>query len=193
MITQISQQNDSTRIVNVIRKNLGRGQNYAANVYVPVKLKKWWNIQNNLSVYFSRFDDPNLEGAKFSLHKPAFSFNTTHSFSLPERFSIEFNFWLNSPRVNGVEQTLVTQYAVNAGIQKLMLEKRLKMKFSIDDIFLTNHWEGKLVYQNVNLNVVNRYLSRRAAFTLSYNFGSQQIKSARNRNTAVEDLKSRAN
>ncbi len=69
----------------------------------------------------------------------------------------------------------------------------MKLRLSVDDIFLTNHWEGKLQYQNVNLQVVNRYTSRRASFSLSYNFGNQNVKSARNRNTATDDLKNRAN
>lgn len=193
MITQISQQNDSSRIVNVIRKNLGRGQNYSANIYVPLSLKKWWSMQNNLSAYFNKFDDPNLEGGQFSLHKPAFSLNTTQTLTLPRKFIFELNFWLNSPRVNGVERTLITQYALNIGLQKTMMDKKLKMRVGMDDVFLTNRWEGRLAYQNVNLQVVNRYMSRRVAFTMNYNFGNQQVKSARNRNTAAEDLKNRAN
>ncbi|RZL61633.1 MAG: TonB-dependent receptor, partial [Pedobacter sp.] len=98
----------------------------------------------------------------------------------------------NSPRLQGVEETTITQYAVNANIQKSLMNKKLKIRIGMDDIFLTNHWEGRLQYQNVNLNVVNRYLSRRAAFSVNYNFGNQNVKSARNRNTATDDIKGRA-
>ncbi|MEJ5994678.1 TonB-dependent receptor [Pedobacter sp. Du54] len=193
MITQISQQNDSTRIINVIRKNLGRAQNYSANVYVPTTIAKFWKMYTNLSLYFNKFDDNNLEGAAFTANKVAYNLNSTHSITLPKDFAFEVNFWLNSPRINGVEETTITQYALNAGLQKSMMDKKLKIRVGIDDIFLTNRWEGKLAYQNVNLQVVNRYLSRRASFTVNYNFGNQNVKSARNRNTATEDLKNRAN
>lgn len=193
MITQISQQNDSTRIINVIRKNLGRAQNYSTNLYFPIAVAKFWKMQNNISLYFNKFDDKNLEGAAFTANKVAYNFNTSQSFTLPKDFSFELNFWLNSPRVNGVEETTITQYAINAGVQKSMMKKKLKFRFSMDDIFLTNRWEGKLQYQNVNMSVVNRYLSRRAYFSVNYSFGNQNVKSARNRNTATEDLKNRAN
>lgn len=193
MITQISQQNEVTRIVNVIRMNLGRAQNYAANLYLPFRLAKFWNMQNNFSVYYNRFSDNNLEGAQFSASKVAYNFNTSQSFMLPKNFTVELNFWLNSPRVNGVERTTIYQYALNAGVQKMLLNKKMKLRLNVDDIFLTNHWEGKLQYQNVNLQVVNRYTSRRASLSLSYNFGNQNVKSARNRNTATDDLKNRAN
>jgi hypothetical protein len=192
LITQISQQNEVTRVVNVIRKNLGRAQNYSANLYVPINIGKIWKMQNNFSLYYSKFDDDNLEGAKYVANKMAYNFNSSQTFLLPQNFTLELSFWLNSPSIHGVEETTITQYAVNAGIQKSLMNKKLKIRLSMDDIFLTNHWEGRLQYQNVNLNVVNRYLSRRAAFTVNYNFGNQQVKSARKRNTATDDIKNRA-
>lgn len=192
MITQISQQNDATRVINVIRQNLGRSQNYSASVYVPIKITKWWSSQNNASVYYSKFDDPNLEGAAYKASKVAMNLYSSSSFTLPQNFSIEINFWLNTPRVNGVEKTTVTQCALNAGIQKTMLDKKLKLRLTMDDIFLTNYWAGSLIYQNVNLNVVNHYTSRRANLNVSYSFGNQNVKSARSRKTATDDIKGRA-
>jgi hypothetical protein len=192
MITQISQQNEVTRVINVIRKNLGRAQNYSANLYVPVHVAKFWQMQNNVSLYFNKFDDSNLEGAKFTANKVAYNLNSSQSFMLPKNFNLELNFWLNSPRISGVEETTIVQYALNAGIQKSLMNKKLKIKLSMDDIFLTNHWEGRLQYQNVNLAVVNHYISRRAAFTVNYNFGNQNVKSVRNRKTATDDIKGRA-
>jgi hypothetical protein len=193
LITQISQQNEVTRIINVIRKNLGRAQNYSANLYFPVQIGKFWRMQNNISVYYNKFDDDNLEGAKFTANKVAYNFNTSQSFILPKNFTLELGYWLNSPKIYGVEETTIVQHAFNAGIQKSLMNKKLKIRLSMDDIFLTNHWEGRLQYQNVNLNVVSHYLSRRAAFTLNYNFGNQNVKSARNRNTAADDIKNRTN
>lgn len=192
MITQISQQDDATRIISVIRENLGRAQNYSAGIYIPIKLAKWWNWQNNASVYYSKFSDGNLEGAAYSAGQTSVNLYSASTFTLPKNFTVEINFWLNTPKVSGVERTTVTQYAINAGIQKSMLNKKLKLKFNMDDIFLTNYWAGSLIYQNVNMNVVNHYTSRRANFSISYSFGNQNVKSARSRNTAAEDIKGRA-
>lgn len=192
MITQISQQNDETRVISVIRQNLGRFQNFSARVYVPIKIAKWWNMQNNASVYYSKFEDGNLEGGAYSAGQAAVNLYSSSSFTLPQNFSLEINFWLNTPRVSGVERTTVTQYAFNAGIQKSLLNKKLKLRLNMDDIFLTNYWAGSLIYQNVNMTVTNRYTSRRANFSISYGFGNQNVKSARSRNTATEDIKNRA-
>lgn len=193
LITQISKQDDATRVISVVRENLGRAQNYSASVYFPISIFKWWSLQNNGSVYYNKFQDGNLEGAAYSAGKFAFNFYTSSSFVLPHNFTAEISFWFNSPKISGVEQTTIAQYALNAGIQKTMMNKKLKLRLNVDDILLTNHWEGKLVYQNINMTVVNRYTSRRANFSLSYSFGNQNVKSERSRQTATDDIKNRAN
>lgn len=184
-------QNDSTRIVTVGQGNIGNGQNYTANLYFPLALAKWWNIQSNFSLLYNKFNDDNIAGAPFQLQKVAYSFNIGSTIVLPKSWTIETSFWLNSPRVRGLERTTIYQYALNLGVQKSILAKKLKFRLNIDDVFATNYWKGTLQYQNVNLKVQNNYISRRAVFGVSYSFGNQNVKSARSRNTATDDIKNR--
>lgn len=185
-------QNDSTRIVTVGQGNIGSGQYYSAGLYFPLAVTKWWNLQNNFNLFYNKFNDNNLEGAPFVFSKLSYNFNITSSISLAHNWTIETNFWLNSPRVRGLEKTIIYQYALNTGVQKSFLNKTLKFKLNIDDIFATNYWKGTLDYQNVNLRAQNNYINRRASFNISYNFGNQNVKSARSRNTATDDIKNRA-
>jgi len=185
-------QNDSTRIVTVGQGNIGSGQYYSAGLYFPISVMKWWSFQNNFNLFYNKFNDNNLEGAPFVLSKLSYNFNITSSITLPHDWSIETNFWLNSPRVRGLETTTIYQYALNTGLQKSFLNKALKFKLNFDDIFATNYWKGTLNYQNVNLQAQNKYVNRRVSFNVSYSFGNQNVKSARSRNTATEDMKNRA-
>lgn len=185
-------QNDSTRIVTVGQGNIGSGEYYSAGLYFPLAVTKWWNLQNNFNLFYNKFNDNNLEGAPFELSKLSYNFNITSSITLPADWTIETNFWLNSPRVRGLETTTIYQYALNTGVQKSFLNKSLKLKLNIDDIFATNYWKGTLNYQNVNLRVQNNYINRRVSFNISYSFGNQNVKSARSRNTATEEMKNRA-
>ena len=185
-------QNDSTRIVTVGQGNIGSGEYYSAGLYFPLAITKWWNLQNNFNLFYNKFNDNNLEGAPFELSKLSYNFNITSSITLPADWTIETNFWLNSPRVRGLETTTIYQYALNTGVQKSFLNKSLKLKLNIDDIFATNYWKGTLNYQNVNLRVQNNYINRRVSFNISYSFGNQNVKSARSRNTATEEMKNRA-
>jgi len=185
-------QNDSTRIVTVGQGNIGSGEYYSAGLYFPLAVAKWWNLQNNFNLFYNKFNDNNLEGAPFELSKLSYNFNITSSITLPADWTIETNFWLNSPRVRGLEKTTIYQYALNTGVQKSFLNKSLKLKLNIDDIFATNYWKGTLNYQNVNLRAQNYYINRRVSFNISYSFGNQNVKSARSRNTATEEMKNRA-
>ncbi len=82
-------------------------------------------------------------------------------------------------------------YAVNAGVQKVF-DKKSRVKLNVNDLFLTSFMNGKIDYQNIDLVVNNRWASRRATISYTYTFGNQNVKSARRRSTATDDLKRRA-
>ncbi|MFD2583400.1 TonB-dependent receptor domain-containing protein [Pedobacter vanadiisoli] len=185
-------QNDSTRIVTVGQGNIGSGQYYTAGLYFPLTIAKWWSLQNNFNLFYNKFKDDNLEGAPFTLSKVMYNFNINSSITLPDNWTFETNFWLNSPRVRGIERTTIYQKALNMGVQKSFLNKALRLRLNVDDIFQSNYWKGTLDYQNVNLRVQNNYISRRASFSINYNFGNQNLKSNQNRKTAADDSKNRA-
>ena len=71
------------------------------------------------------------------------------------------------------------------------MQNKLKLRLAVDDIFATNYWEGQMKYENVDMYVKNYYVNRRASFSVNYSFGNQQVKSARTRKTALEDIKGR--
>ena len=191
-IVQITTQDDVTRVVTVGRGNIGRTQTYVADLSFPLTITKWWTAQSNITLFKSIVNDGNLSGGQYNAAKVAYNLNTSQSFRLPNNFSAELSFWLNSPSVNGIETATSTRYALNAGVQKSLMQKKMKLRLSIDDIFLTNQWAGNIVYQNLDLYIKNHSSSRRASFNVSYSFGNQNVKSARNRKTATEDIKGRA-
>lgn len=191
MITQVSRQNDATKQIEVQRQNFGHANLYNANLFVPLKINKLWSMQNNFSANYQKYEDGTLVGAQFQKSKVSFNFNTSQSFTFSKTFRAELSFWYDSPRMSGVEETTISQYALNLGIQKTLLQNRLKLRLSMDDILNTNYWEGRMKYQNVDMYIVNHYVNRRASFSINYSFGNQQVKSARNRKTSLEDIKGR--
>ncbi|WP_113637339.1 TonB-dependent receptor domain-containing protein [Nubsella zeaxanthinifaciens] len=191
MITQVSRQNDVTKQIEVQRENFGKADLYSANLYVPLKITKQWSMQNNFSAMYQDYQDGTLVGAAYQRAKVSFNFNTSQSIAFSKTLRAEVSFWFDSPKIRGVEETTVAQYALNFGVQKTMMQNKLKLRLAVDDVFATNHWEGRMQYQNVDMNIKNYYLSRRASFSLNYAFGNQQVKSARNRKTALDDIKGR--
>jgi hypothetical protein len=190
MFDVIEQEDDSRKTFQTTT-NLEKVENFSVNVSFPVTVTKWWTMNNNISGYYNRFRDSDVSGGVLDIGNFAYNFYTGHTFSLKKGWSAEANMWYNSPNVFGIIRATKPQYAVNAGVQKV-LNKKARLKLNINDMFLTSFFNGKIDYQNIDLAVTNRWASRRATLSFTYTFGNQNVKSARRRSTAAEDLKSRA-
>ena len=55
----------------------------------------------------------------------------------------------------------------------------------------TSPWKGNTEFGNLIINGDGGNDSRQVRFNLSYNFGNDQVKKARTRNTGLEDEKNR--
>jgi hypothetical protein len=190
-MAQITEQDDETSVTKAIQRNLQRFQNYSFNVVFPYPITKWWNTQNQGNVYYSIFTDDSLLGGQLQAGQVAYNFNTSHQFSLPKQWSAELSMWYNSPSIYGIFRNVKPQYAVNMGIQKSFLNKKARLKLNVSDLFLTSFWLGEVNYQNMDFSISNRFTSRRATLTFTYNFGNQQIKGGQKRQSSAELEKSR--
>lgn len=188
----VTEQDDATGIVRVGQGNIGNYKNYSANLSFPLQLSKWWRMQNQAGTYYNKFSDPNVAGVQFEAGRLAYNFNTSNSLSLSKTWTFELNFWFNSPSVYGVDRATRSQYALNAGIQKSFMDNKAKLKLNVNDILYSSYYEGALKYANVDFTVFNKWASRRANLSFTYNFGNRNIKSSGERRTATEDLKNRA-
>jgi hypothetical protein len=187
----VIEQEDDTRKTFQTTTNLEKVENFSVNISFPVTVKKWWTMNNNISGYYNRFRDSDVSGGVLDIGNFAYNFYTGNTFSLKKGWSAEANMWYNSPNIFGIIKATKPQYAVNAGVQKV-LNKKARLKLNVNDMFLTSFFNGKIDYQNIDLAVTNRWSSRRATLSFTYNFGNQNVKSARRRSTATDDLKSRA-
>ena len=190
-ILNITRQNDSTGIVSVGSGNIGDYKNLSASLSFPIKISSWWMMQNQISGYYNKFSDQNLQGGQLDNGKFAYNFYTSSSFVLSQTWSAELNMWLNSPNVYGIDVGTRSMYAVNAGVQKTLMNNKARLKLNVNDLFYSSYYEGLIKYQNINFTVLNRQASRRVSLSFSYNFGNQKIQSAPDRNTATQELKQR--
>jgi hypothetical protein len=191
-INQVIQQDDATRTTKATQLNLDKFQNYSANISLPIPVTKWWMMINQVSLYYNRFEDDNLSGGQLNISQFAYNFYTSSTFTLPKDWTAEVNIWYNSPNIYGIIQAQKPQYAVNAGLSKSFWEKKGRLKFNVSDIFLTSFFNGKVDYQNIDMDIQSRWTSRKASVTFSYNFGNQNVKATRRRSTATDSEKERA-
>lgn len=191
LIFEVLEQDDAAKTTYQTNRNLAGMQNYSMNISAPVQITKWWNTQNNASLFYSHFKGDNVSGASLDAGKVAYNLYTSHTFMLKKNWTVEANMWYNSPVQYGIIEITKPQYAVNGGIQKSFPKQNSKLKFSFSDAFLTSFFGGKISYSNMDMTLNNRWAARRVALTYTINFGNQNVKSSR-RSTGNDDLKRRA-
>lgn len=190
MMGQVLEQDDETRVAYQTERNLSRMRNYSANFSVPVTVAKWWNMHNSFSLYYNKFEDGNVGGAAFNQGRVAYNIYTGNTFTLKNNWSAEASMWFNSPQLFGIIDITSPQYAINAGVQKTFWERKGRLKLNVSDIFLTSFTKAEVMHGNMDMKVTNRWNARRIGLTFTYNFGNQNVRSAR-KSTAGEDLKKR--
>jgi len=170
----------TNRQVNSV-ENLGSQRVANANLYIPFHPTKWWEMQNNL--YANAVEiNVELEGQKIQLRNVTYGFNSTHTISLPRKFTLEVSGNYDSPGYWGVAKWKATGSA-NVGIQKDFGEKWGKLRFSANDLFLSTNWYGNTNQPQINLMVRQSYQFAERTFMLSWTntFGNKKVKSARER------------
>lgn len=175
---------DPEKITFATQENIAKFENINVNFSVPIPITKWWNAQNNLSVYYNKYTGV-VSDQSLNVGQWAFNFYTSQSIKLPKNLTAEVSMWYNSPNVYGIMQGRA-QYAVNAGLQKSLWNKKATLRLNVNDIFLTSFWSGKTNFAGVNMTINNRWDSRAVRLSFSYKFGNQNVKAVRNRSTATE-------
>lgn len=191
LMNDILEQDVETGVAFQTKMNFARNQIFASNLsgyFAPVN---WWTMNANLSVYYNLFKEDNINGFAMNKGKAAFNFNWANSFLLGKDWSAETSIWYSSPQTIGVIDVTKAQYAINAGLQKTLLNQNARLKLSISDPFLTSFSNAAINFGDMNIIVKNRWASRRLTLSFTYNFGNKNVKMTR-KSTSADDLKGRA-
>lgn len=202
IMTQILEQNNALKTTNVTKINIGYVENLGISFSVPMPITKWWfsntyfNLYNNH--YVGEIPKTTIEsnGTSTTIYQPfdaratSYSANMTHQFTLPRKYSVELSGWYLSPFIEG-QLAGNPMGAVSFGIQKKMMNDKASIKLNINDIFWTQHFNGTFLFNDINVQLRNKWESRVVRINFSYRFGNSKIAGARQRNTGLEDEKNR--
>ncbi|KAA9347182.1 outer membrane beta-barrel protein [Larkinella humicola] len=174
----------------VTMENLGRSQGYIGTLSWPVTVMKGWQLQTNVLGYYNRFRY-HYEGTILQIENVAGRLNGNNAFTLGHGWTAELNGWVSSPAVNGI-WTSPWLGALDTGIQKAV-SSDLKLKFSVQDVFHTNRFRPSVNTPMANQKGVLTFDTRIALLNLTYSFGNQQVKAARQRRSGSDDEIRRTN
>ena len=188
-MTFVIKQDDVKKQSFVTNENLATKTNYGISLNVPIPVMKKWMISTNVNYFVNRYEGKYL-GEDLDLKIPVLNLNIQNRFTLPKDWSAELSGFYVSRAVQGlfVGSPL---WAMNAGISKQLLNKRLSLRLNAQDIFWTQKFTGSLKFQNVDVKVRGYNDSRQVRFTATYRFGNQKVQQARRRSTGAEDEQNR--
>ena len=186
VMTTVTEQKDETRETFAIERNLDEQNIYGLNIYAPVPVKKWWNINNNLQVFHMGFKSKSDTGEDLNAGQMAVTYNMDHSFTIDKTFTAQLSAQYQSPLQYGIFK-IGSQLVWNAGLKKSFMNKKMNLSVNMNDIFNTRKQNISTTYQNMDLRFTEKSESQIGRISLSYRFGKNEVKAARRRSTGLED------
>ena len=173
----------------LITRNVANQRVINLGLSYPTRFADWWSVYLSVNAYRSIYEATNPDFNEISQN--TLSLYAQHTFKLPKGFRAEVSGWYSSPSVWGGTYETSSIGALNLAVQKRFFDDRLTARLSFNDILYTSPWEGTTEFGNLVINGDGGNDSRQVRFNLTYNFGRNEIKKARSRNTGLEDEKNR--
>lgn len=170
-------------------RNLGTLINWSLNMSVPIPVAKWWQMQNNLSVYRNKYKGQYLQH-NLDLEQTTANLHIMNSFKLPANFSAELSGFYQSPQLWGIVKSN-SMYSLNAGVQYSFWDSNASLKLSANDIFRTMKFSGESIVGENKIIVSNSWESQRLNLSFNYRFGNKEAKTANRRRGASSDEQGR--
>ncbi len=188
IVDQAPDQQDSIAFIQPY--NLQRQDNYGIQVNHPIPLGKSISGFGSFNVNYDDYRSDYL-GGSFQNKRWTWFYYTQITAKLPRKTSVELSGFY---RHKGIFEGFMRHdpfYMVNFGASHTFWNDKAKLKFTINDIFWTMRINGRMNYQNVDVTILSLRESRQARLSFTYNFGSNEVKTAKKRNTGLEDEKGR--
>ncbi|HQV61568.1 MAG TPA: outer membrane beta-barrel family protein [Chitinophagaceae bacterium] len=174
------------------KRNLATQDVIALNISYPFQYK-WYSffasLNSNYSHYVADFGggDRKVDQSVFSL-----TYFMQNSFNLGKGWTGELSGLFISP---SVWQGLIRSEAmgsVDAGVQKVIFKGKGNIKVAVSDIFQTMKWGGYTNFAGVYGQFNGQGEMPQFKLNFSYRFGNSQVKAARQRKSALEEERKRA-
>ncbi|MFM2359310.1 MAG: hypothetical protein RLY16_1303 [Bacteroidota bacterium] len=181
--TQIT---DSTANATYVQQqNLATQKILSFSIGAPTPIKKWWSGYVNLW-YNYQFFNGQIGGKEMDVKLPLYGAYVQQSFTLGKDYTAEISGWFNGPAIWGGTWRTSSQGAVDLGIQKQFWDKRASIRLAATDIFHTAPWTAKNDFGGIKINGGGTWESQTFRLNFTWRFGSNQIKTARERQTGLE-------
>lgn len=190
VISQVILIDSTTKALYQTTKNISQQKTLRLTINAPIKISKWWSVNNNFTGIQMSYQSSNLEGQKLDVSQFFVMLNTNHSFKITDGINAELTGKYMSPFLFGTLK-LQSQFTLDAGISASLFEKRGSLKLSMSDVLDGKRELVSSVYPGVNYSLNQKMETRVFRLSFSYNFGNRNVKESRKKQTGLEEEQSR--
>ncbi|TDH23224.1 TonB-dependent receptor [Segetibacter sp. 3557_3] len=169
----------------VQQRNLASQKIYSFNVGSSLPLAKWWSGYVNVYGNYQKFDGE-FTNQKIDLSVFGYGGYFQSAFKLGHDYTAEVSGWFNGPGLDGTIRAKAMG-AADIGVQKLFMDKKATVKLSVTDVFRTARWGGITNANGLYAKLGGTWESQTIRLNFTYRFGSNQISSARQRKTGLDN------
>lgn len=185
VITEVVLPDESKKALYQTNANLAKNVSYGANLNVPIKPAKWWDMNNNLNVFHLSFEAPDLAGRALKTGKTSFQFKMQNTFVIVKGFTAELSGNFDSPIDYGT-LSIGSRYFVDMGFSKSLFNKKASLKLALSDVFNTNESNITSAYPGLKYDLYQKNDTQIGRISFTYRFGKNEIKPARRRSVGTE-------
>lgn len=187
LFTEVIRQNDEERTVYQTMENLNSSLDVSLSETVQLQPAKWWRLNGTVTGMYKTisFDAGDV------LSKFSFMGNMSTTFNLPAKIDLEVSGRYSSSQL--VSNVYVrSRYSLDLGVQRKFFDNKGSVKLAVTDVFKTNRGRAYARHDNVDIEVMNNWSSRRLNLSFTYRFGKDDFKTRANRSTASGDEEMRS-
>lgn len=190
LILDVLLPDDAKKTLYQTVQNLDKQLSYDLTVGYPTIINKFWNMDNTVTSTYNQITSANLSGIDYDKKKVNFTLNSSHNFTITPSTFAELSGEFVSAQIYGT-YAIKPYYGIDFGLKKSFVSKRLNLKFAINDILNSRIARISSALSTLNYNLSQKQESRIFRFSLSYNFGSNSVKTNRERKTSLTDEEGR--
>ena len=184
-------QNQDKNVLYLTSKNLDQVTTSSLTLSFPLRLTKWWNMQNNFNGIIQNVKT-DYDGVNLDISLKNFRYNAINNFRIIKGLTAELSGFYNSPSLWGVSRSKEV-YSISAGAQYKSKNEKHTFSLNLNDVFKTQIYMFSSNIPELNIHNQGRldFDNRVLRFTYTHNFGSKKVKAERKRETGSEEERRR--
>ncbi len=174
LFSDVSFQNDSTKITTFTQINLDHSDYFYYNLFLQKQLKQWWNIEFSLNIFYVTYKSK-IGSSTLNTNAVSSNIYFNNDFILPKNFKIQLTGHYNAPTTYGANHNKANG-SCDFGIKKSFYKEKFNVMLQFMDMFYTDISRTAYKFDTQNYTFNSRDDTRRFRLTLNYKFGKMTIR-----------------